>query len=219
MIGDFGLSKMMRDATNSGVDTEAIVVPRRYGNNDIHTAGVGTVSYASPEQTASKIYGTAADIFSLGLILLELFSNFTSEHERAKSFHDCRHDRKLAPWMKNYYPEVSALIMSCTQTDWSRRPSASDIQAAGVFQESGNGVEIFRAELRVLNIEMKRKDRLIQHQKEQIEEKDDMIKCLERRLAELEAGKDMNADIDNAANDLVGIEDSISCSSGDDNDY
>ena len=91
MIGDFGLSKMMRDATSDPRANDAIILPRGYGGG-AHTAGVGTASYASPEQIATKTYGTAADIYSLGLILLELFSNFTSDHERAKAFHDCRNN-------------------------------------------------------------------------------------------------------------------------------
>ena len=107
MIGDFGLSKRMRDANRVDIDpqTNAIILPLGL-NDDNHTAGVGTASYASPEQITSKTYGTAADIFSLGLITLELFSNFTSEHERAKAFHDCRHNREVAPWMKRYYPNI-----------------------------------------------------------------------------------------------------------------
>lgn len=69
MLGDFGLSKMVRDANDLGADydaaqTNAIVLPGGY-NNGVHTAGVGTASYASPEQTTSKNYGTAADSESL----------------------------------------------------------------------------------------------------------------------------------------------------------
>ena len=180
MLGDFGLSKMMRDASRVEIDpqTKAIILPVGM-NNDFHTAGVGTASYASPEQTTTGTYGTAADIFSLGLILLELFSNFTSEHERAAAFHDCRHRREVAPWMKRYYPEVSALILACTHVDYDRRPTAKDLEAAGVIQERGSGAEILRAELRT-------KDRLIHRQKEQLKEKDVMIKKLQLRLAEIE---------------------------------
>eukprot|EP00584_Thalassiosira_punctigera_P026301 CAMPEP_0172577846 /NCGR_PEP_ID=MMETSP1067-20121228/138439_1 /TAXON_ID=265564 ORGANISM="Thalassiosira punctigera, Strain Tpunct2005C2" /NCGR_SAMPLE_ID=MMETSP1067 /ASSEMBLY_ACC=CAM_ASM_000444 /LENGTH=999 /DNA_ID=CAMNT_0013370537 /DNA_START=165 /DNA_END=3164 /DNA_ORIENTATION=+ len=220
MLGDFGLSKMVRDANNRGVDdgphTTAIILPSGYGNG-IHTAGVGTASYASPEQTTSKTYGTAADIFSLGLILLELFSNFTSEHERGRAFHDCRQDRELAPWMKRYYPEVSALILACTQAEWRLRPSASDIQAAGVFREEGNVAEIFRAELRTLKAEMTGKDKVIRSQREQIVEKDEVIEKLRRRLAKLENGKGLNAEVDIiASGNPIDIEDSGSSS---DDDY
>jgi len=187
MIGDFGLSKMMKDANTHGVDIDnAIILPKGY-TNGMHTAGVGTASYASPEQITTKTYSTAADIFSLGLILLELFSNFTSEHERAKAFHDCRHSSELAPWMKRYYPEVSALIVACTQADWSRRPSASDIQAAGMFQEIGKGAEIFRAELISMKVEMARKDDQIQNQTEQLIEKDKLIQSQTEQLIEKDA--------------------------------
>jgi len=225
-LGDFGLSKMVIDANNthSGADnnnnpssqTNAIILPTGYINDNIHTAGVGTASYASPEQITSKNYTTAADIYSLGLILLELFGNFTSEHERAKAFHECRRDRVVAPWMKRYYPEVSALILACTQEDWERRPTAMDIQAAGVFQEKGNGAEIFRAELRALKVEMARKDGVIQSQKEEMREKDEMIENLRRRLAEVESGMGVKVVADTVGKSPAGVEDSSSAS---DDDY
>ena len=206
----------MSDATRVDIDphSHAILLPTGFSNG-AHTAGVGTASYASPEQVASKKYGTAADIFSLGLILLELFSNFTSEHERAKAFHDVRHNRELAPWMKQYYPEVSALILACTQTE-NRRPTASDIQALAVFRERGSGAEILRAELRALKIEMARKDEVIQSQKKQIDKKDRTIEELRHRLARLESGAGSDANNSSANKGLVDVEES--CGSSDD-DY
>lgn len=202
MIGDFGLSKMMSDANNhSGVDidlhTNAMIL--RTGHcSDIHTAGVGTASYASPEQIESKSYGPAADIYSLGLIILEIFSNFTSEHERAKAFHACRRDGELEPGLKQYFPEVAALILACTNKDCSRRPSAKDIQTE--FQER-SGDDIFRAELRALKIEVASKDALIQSQIEQMREKDKKIEHLQKRLVALETRKDAIAAQDPAGCD------------------
>ncbi|KAL7549804.1 hypothetical protein ACHAWF_013078, partial [Thalassiosira exigua] len=214
MIGDFGLSKMMRDVQR-GVDTDPntydVFLPGVFGN-EAHTVGVGTASYASPEQIASKSYGTAADIFSLGLILLELFSNFTSEHERGKAFHDCRNNRELAPSMRRYYPEIFTLILACTQADWSQRPSASDILAASVFQDRSNGAEIFHAEVRALRVELTRKDEQIQRQQQQIEAKDATIQNLKLRLAALDAGGHVRG-----GEIPIGVEDSSSCSS--DGDY
>lgn len=114
--------------------------------------------------------------------------------------------------MKRHYPEVSALILACTQTDWSRRPTSIDIQAAGLFQEKGNGAEILRAELRALKAETVKKDRLIQSQKEQMKDMEDTIEKLRRRLAEV--GMDVEADP--VGEDPVVIKDS-SCSRHDDN--
>ena len=75
-IGDFGLSKILRSA-NGGISfgkedtistpTEtATIVPWNKPISNIEdplTAGIGTSSYAAPEQLSSKRYGRQADIF------------------------------------------------------------------------------------------------------------------------------------------------------------
>lgn len=205
MIGDFGLSKMMRDA-QGGVDLDlhnnGIIIPNGYSNGGAqHTAGVGTASYAATEQITRKNYGPAVDIFSLGLILLELFSNFTSEHERAVAFHDCRYHGELAPWMTRTYPDVSSLVLACTQKDWTQRPTASEILSASVFQEGLSGVEFYRAELKALNQELVRKDDLIQSQNDVIQsqnfelaEKDEVIQQLKLRLENAGISTHVNSD-------------------------
>ena len=234
MVGDFGLSKMINYA-NLGVENNnimdpsqsmntIIIPPNGYrGNSAIHTAGVGTASYASPEQTTSRMYGTAADIYSLGLICLELFSNFTSEHERAKAFHECRYNRELPPSIKQYYPEVTALILGCTKEDWRQRPTASDIQASGMFQEKGGGSDIFRSELRMLQKETTKKDALILSQEKQINEKnktirekDEIIESLRARLAEVEGNTVTYVESKGDEEGPVDVENSSSFSTHDD---
>ena len=218
MIGDFGLSKMMRDAQQGGgVDLDphnnGIILPNGYSNGggaQQHTAGVGTASYAAPEQITRKNYGPAVDVFSLGLILLELFSNFTSEHERAVAFHDCRYHGELAPWMKRIYPDVASLVLACTQKDWTLRPTASEILSASAFQDGLSGVEIYRAELKALNQEQIRKDDLIQSQNDVIQsqnfelaEKDELIQQLKLRLenAGISSDSDEGTDSESSKND------------------
>ena len=70
-IGDFGLSKMLQTA-NGGMpfdsDPGTMLVPiNRNASSgawdDPLTAGVGTSSYAAPEQLSSQNYGSEADIF------------------------------------------------------------------------------------------------------------------------------------------------------------
>ena len=72
------------------------------------TAGVGTASYAAPEQVASQRYGAEADVFSMGLILLELLCSFGTEHERFHTFADCRHKRKLPGKLEEAYPDLAS---------------------------------------------------------------------------------------------------------------
>jgi len=91
------------------------------------TVGVGTATYASPEQVKSRSYGTPADIFSLGLILLELLCCFDTQHERLDNFFKVRQQRKVPKWIHEQYPILAQAILSCTDPVPSRRPKASDL--------------------------------------------------------------------------------------------
>ena len=196
MIGDFGLSKMISDANNNEHSTghphpTNAIIHQHNSSNGHHTVGVGTASYASPEQISSKNYGPASDIYSLGLILLELIGNFTSEHERAKAFHDCRYKREVMPWLCQEYPEISLLILSCTEIESTRRPLAGDILAAELVTNEGTRgghmVQNLKLELSLVKMDVIRKDNVIESQAEQLKEKDDIIENLNRRLAHLES--------------------------------
>ena len=73
-VGDFGLSresgdKMVEEGGYTPNPNKAGEV--LLGDGD-HTAGVGTRSYASPEQMKGSDYDSSTDIYSLGLILFEL---------------------------------------------------------------------------------------------------------------------------------------------------
>jgi serine/threonine protein kinase len=186
---------MMRDAHPVPLSPSDEFFTSRNIANDGHTAGVGTASYAAPEQITETQYGPEVDIFALGMILLELFSNFTSEHERAKAFHNCRHRRELEPWMHRTYPEVSALVLACTQPERSRRPTAKDIQNAGVFRQRGNCTELFRAELTTLKGEIAKRDSVIDEQRELLRAKDKEIEELRQRLSEMDVHKETDTNL------------------------
>jgi serine/threonine protein kinase len=91
------------------------------------TAGIGTRSYAAPEQLNTKTYSTAADIFSLGLIFLELVCCFETEHERLHNFQRCRQEQIVPQWLMDDYPEIATIIIACAQSDAMQRPSAKAI--------------------------------------------------------------------------------------------
>jgi serine/threonine protein kinase len=67
-VGDFGLSRESGDMEDSNVAWLGGVVG---GDND-NTVGVGTRSYASPEQLKGSDYGPSTDVYSLGIMLFEL---------------------------------------------------------------------------------------------------------------------------------------------------
>lgn len=195
---------------------------------DGHTAGVGTASYAAPEQITENDYGSEVDIFALGIILLELFSNFTSEHERAKAFYNLRHQRELAQWMHRTYPEVSQLVLDCTQTDCRKRPTATDIR--NVFHES-NCTELYRAEVTALKDEIDMRDTVIDMQNNLLKEKDREIEVLRQRLSRMEGDAVESTDVLDTQVQIHGYDDNTQIqtqkvqecvshsSSNDDDDY
>lgn len=212
-IGDFGLSKLIQSFSPKSSET-ASSPTRRSGRlqrrqqlllleyvNQKHplyqtedpgttawqdplTAGVGTASYAAPEQVASRNYGTAADIFSLGLILLELLCCFSTEHERLQTFHDCRHRRSL-PAEFDDYPIVAQTILSCTEPKAAKRPTASDLKTLIFRADSrhcefpvtdGETVAALKQQLAEkeqqldeCNVELERKDQIIEELRRQVE--------------------------------------------------
>jgi len=221
-IGDFGLSKLVeveveKDNNNENNNTET---PK--ANNNInrtqttsttsstqssHTVGIGTVSYAAPEQIerSSKVgdYGLPVDIYSLGLILLELFCGFQSEHERARAFHairyrtDYRHEsdspamerkgggfigdgtnKVTVPTTDPTMIELAQTFPEVSQLVW--RCTEVDPSKRPTIQEIlemsiFRGGEVSRAEFNILEKSLQQKDR-------ELLEKDKLIRKLQEEL-------------------------------------
>lgn len=136
-IGDFGLSRTeaaAADATASasiagGTDPllREAIVPRP-ARGEGHTTGVGTASYASPEQLQGRQYGVRSDLFSLGLVLLELCCCFTTTHERADAFQSIRHPDGAAPaHLTSRSPAIAQLAELLCRTVPEQRPSAAEV--------------------------------------------------------------------------------------------
>ena len=72
------------------------------------TRGVGTTLYMSPEQRAGKPYDHKVDIYSAGVLLLEMFHPFDTQMER---FHVLMNlQRHVLPKAMVGTPEVSVLV-------------------------------------------------------------------------------------------------------------
>lgn len=145
-IGDFGLSKRKklllprqqqpRSPTHRSWNRRCYQGPLSAPVEQADfTAGVGTATYASPEQITGRHYGTEADVFSVGLILLELCCNFTTDHERLLSFQSLRHKRTVPPELQHCYPAIAAVILKCTERDPHLRPTAAELKDVSLYEE------------------------------------------------------------------------------------
>lgn len=146
------------------------------------TAGIGTASYAAPEQATSGVYGPKADIFSLGLILLELFCAFGTEHERIHTFQDCRQGA-VPPKLAVMFPTVAQTILDCTHRNQDERPSAQDLLNSTLLtspQKKNN------PNVDTLHRELDQREQEIARQKSELEEKDRIIEELQRKMEAME---------------------------------
>lgn len=89
---------------------------------------MGTASYASPEQLQGRRYGVRSDLFSLGLVLLELCCCFTTTHERADAFQSMRRPGGSAPpRLAERSPAIARLAELLCRTVPEQRPSAAEM--------------------------------------------------------------------------------------------
>lgn len=120
-LADFGIARLIDDArlTHTG-------------------AFVGTAGYLSPEQVSGNAPGTAADVYSLGLVLLEArtgqqaFPGPATESAAARLVRDPEIPDELGP-------EWVALLRAMTDRDPAARPLALDVaMASGRLEVSGS---------------------------------------------------------------------------------
>ncbi|XP_045156056.1 eukaryotic translation initiation factor 2-alpha kinase 1 [Echinops telfairi] len=129
-IGDFGLA--CTDILQKTSDWT-----QRNGKAATHTSRVGTSLYASPEQLEGSDYDAKSDMYSLGVILLELFQPFGTEMERAEVLTDLRAGQ-IPESLSKRCPVQAKYVQQLTSKNSSERPSAVQLLQSELFQDSGN---------------------------------------------------------------------------------
>ena len=122
-IGDFGLATVGGNANDLSDLADKSVTS--HGDEEGHTEEVGTELYMSPEQLAKKPYNNKVDIYSLGLILVELLVPFGTQMER---IHNLTKLRKMDFTGQEALDSAEfALVKSMLDHDPNERPEANDI--------------------------------------------------------------------------------------------
>ena len=155
-IGDFGLATWINSHDPITVQQE-------------HRYGIGTITYASPEQLEEKQtfdanYSFSTDIYSLGLILFELLYPFETGMERVKILTDLRLGT-ISDEFVTALPKEAALILWMMSSNPSMRPSIADIlklewfsqpEAAGMFIDGDPELlkdKLAKANMRIQDLE------------------------------------------------------------------
>ena len=137
-------------AAGSEGDTAATAAtpgPYSSGSDGHHTRGVGTATYAAPEQllhSAGREPGPWSDIYSLGLVLVEcLASPFATAMERADTLVGARAGR-LPPRMEELAPGSSALAAAMLHPVPRERPSAAEVARSRVLSVAPASIDALR---------------------------------------------------------------------------
>jgi len=96
----------------------------------------GTPAYMSPEQLAGKEVTAKSDIYSLGLVLYEIFTGKRAfEAETLAELVQIRNERPVSnpsSWVKDLDPVVERVIMRCLEQEPGARPASALAVAAAL---------------------------------------------------------------------------------------
>lgn len=149
-LGDFGLSRTLPQSLNdqefeSQQQKGEMLTSFRHDGTDM-TLGVGTPTYTSPEVLAGSApgrhaaYTAMADIFSLGIILVELYQPFSTAMERALVLSSAREGILPASFSEPDREQECDLGTRMLKRDPLLRPSAASIATALAQLDNDRGL-------------------------------------------------------------------------------
>ncbi|NWW36308.1 E2AK1 kinase, partial [Panurus biarmicus] len=141
-IGDFGLAckDLLWDDADQWFQTERI-------NGLAHTSGVGTCLYASPEQLQGSHYDFKSDMYSMGVILLELFQPFGTEMERTEVLTHLRTGRIPRAFSREW-PAQAKYVKLLTSPRATERPAASQLRDSELFHPTDQVISNLQQKVR-----------------------------------------------------------------------
>ncbi|XP_009884568.1 PREDICTED: eukaryotic translation initiation factor 2-alpha kinase 1 [Charadrius vociferus] len=141
-IGDFGLAckDLLWDDADQWFKTERI-------NGLTHTSGVGTCLYASPEQLQGSHYDFKSDMYSMGVILLELFQPFGTEMERTVVLTHLRNGQIPHTFYKKW-PIQAKYVKLLTSQRSTERPTAAQLRESELFHTTEHVISNLQQKVR-----------------------------------------------------------------------
>ncbi|XP_053550945.1 eukaryotic translation initiation factor 2-alpha kinase 1 isoform X2 [Bombina bombina] len=162
-IGDFGLA--CKDIIQHSSETDETKDP-------MLTSGVGTCLYAAPEQLKGSQYDFKSDMYSLGVILLELFQPFGTEMERTEVLRSLGNGH-IPKSFEEQWPIQSNYAKLLTSPDCSKRPSAAQMLDSELFYHKDNVVKDLQKKVLHLEEENERLKKSLQMLREQMPAQED----------------------------------------------
>jgi translation initiation factor 2-alpha kinase 1 len=170
-IGDFGLSRLLTVNTSTNTSSsQSSCTDGHVVSTDGLSCGVGNDLYSAPEQLTSMCYSSRADMYSIGLILFELYRPFTTAMERLECLKQLRVKHDVGT-LNQLWPVQANCVLDLTQHDPDRRPSASSLLSGecGLFLTKDQMIKELRTQVSELHQQVYQKNRRIAELEQQLE--------------------------------------------------
>ncbi|OHS97602.1 AGC family protein kinase [Tritrichomonas foetus] len=95
---------------------------------------LGNPIYASPQQLNGRRSSPSDDIYSFGIIMYELLSDFSSDSEKIKFIRLLRNSAFIPENFRKQFPDEAELILKITCHDASARPTSYEILNSDLFK-------------------------------------------------------------------------------------
>lgn len=120
-IADFGVSRTMAN------NLERSILQCSDLNNHDLSFDIGTPLYAAPEILKGEEYGEKVDVYSLGIIYVELLCSFKTQHERQFVLTLIKNTGELPDWFQEKHELEHPVIKNMLERDPSKRYSITDL--------------------------------------------------------------------------------------------
>jgi len=195
-LGDFGLAKedFLSDTNESSCSVpntpqdlkSATFMP---AFPSLNTSGVGTTAYAAPEQLKSGRVDSKSDMYSLGVVLFELFTTPLTEMERVRNISSLRErEPHCLEVVSAKFPVISDLISRLTSCSPEDRPGAEELLEQKFSSKDLSLLERER-EQRALREQVVLQREQILKQEQLIGQQNKELEILRRLLARLSPSK------------------------------
>ncbi|KAK7115319.1 eukaryotic translation initiation factor 2-alpha kinase 1-like isoform X2 [Littorina saxatilis] len=124
-IGDFGLAKW-----GSGGENET---PNISGSSDTKAYCAGTKPYAAPERVLLQDYDEKSDIFSLGVMFVEMCYRILTTTEKMEIARELQNGHLPKALKDKAWKRETRAIRRMCRKDATRRPTADDLLSGALF--------------------------------------------------------------------------------------
>ncbi|GBL96275.1 Eukaryotic translation initiation factor 2-alpha kinase 1 [Araneus ventricosus] len=137
-VGDFGLATLSHTPSDE-----------EQGSSN-HSTNLGTLPYAAPEQRSNSIYDSKVDMYSLGIILIELLVKIGTKMEFNEVIENFKKE-KIPEEVEQTWPEYVPLLKNLLHENHTVRPDAKQVLDMPLFKDKK--IEVLRFEFLLCSLE------------------------------------------------------------------